>query len=70
VETKIEAVTPDDIARVAREYLSLAKGVQIYETPTLTSTQFYILLTVLTVLLLSFMLYLYLQAHSRIRTRK
>ena len=70
VEAKIEAVGPDDIARVARKYLSLAKGVEIYETPTLTSTQFYIVLTVLTVLLLSFLLYLYLQAHSRIRTRK
>ena len=70
VEAKIEAVTPDDIARVAREYLSLDKGVEIYETPTLTSTQFYILLTLLTVLLLSLLLYLYLQAHSRIRTQK
>ena len=70
VEAKIEAVTPDDIARVAREHLSLDKGVEIYETPTLTSTQFYILLTVLAVLLLSFMLYLYLQAHSRIKTQK
>jgi len=70
VEAKIEAVTPDDIARVAKKYLSLDKGVRIYEIPTLTTTQFYILLTLLVVLILSFALYLYLKAHSRIRMRK
>jgi len=67
IEAKIEAVTPDDISRVAKEYLSLDKGIKIYETPTLTTTQFYILMTVLVVLILSFMLYLYLKTHSRIR---
>ena len=66
VEARIEAVTPEDIARVAEKYLSLDKGVEIYESPTLTSTQFYILLTVVAVLMLSFVLYLYLRAHSRI----
>ena len=70
VESKIEAVTPEDIARVAEHHLSLDKGVIIYEIPTLTSTQFYILLTVLAVLLLAFMLYLWLQAHSRIKTKR
>lgn len=70
VEAKIEAVTPDDIARVAKQYLSLDKGVRIYEIPTLTTTQFYILMTLLVVLILSLALYLYLKAHSRIRMRK
>ena len=67
VEAKIEAVTSDDIARVAKEYLSLDKGIVIYEIPTLTTTQFYIFMTVLVVLLLSFAMYLYLKAHSRIK---
>ncbi len=70
IEAKIEAVTADDIARVAKEYLSLEKGIVIYEIPTLTTTQFYILMTVLIVLILTFSLYLYLKAHSRIRKSK
>ncbi len=70
IEAKIEAVTPDDIARVAKEYLSLDKGVRIYETPTLTTTQFYILLSMLAVSILSIVLYLYLKARSRIRKQK
>jgi zinc protease len=70
VEAKIEAVTPDDIVRVAKKYLSLDKGVRIYETPTLTTTQFYVLMTLLVVLILSFTLYLYLKTRSRIRMKK
>ena len=67
IEAKIEAVTPGDISHVAGEYLALDKGIEIYETPTLTSTQFYILLSLLVVLVLSLVIYLYLKAHSRIR---
>ena len=69
IEAKIEAVTPDDISRVAKEYLSLEKGIVIYEIPTLTTTQFYILMSVLVVLILSFALYFYLKAHSLIRKK-
>jgi predicted Zn-dependent peptidase len=70
IEAKIEAVTSDDIARVAKEYLSLDKGIVIYEIPTLTTTQFYILMSVLVVLILSLALYIYLKSHSRIRKMK
>jgi zinc protease len=70
IEARIEAVTPDDIARVAKQYLSLDKGVRIYEIPTLTTTQFYIVISLLVILILTFMLYLYLKAHSRIRRQK
>lgn len=70
IEARIEAVTPDDIARVAKEYLSLDKGIAVYETPTLTTTQFYMLMSALAIFVLSFMLYLYLKAHSRIKKQK
>ena len=70
VEARIEAVTAEDIARVAKKHLSLGKGVDVYEIPTLTSTQFYVLLTVVIVLLLSFILYLYFKAHSRIARQR
>ena len=70
IEAKIQAVTPEDIARVAEKYLALDKGIVIYEIPTLTSTQFYIVLSVLIVLVLTSVLYLYIKAHSRIRKKK
>lgn len=70
IEARIEAVTPDDIARVAKQYLSLDKGVRIYEIPTLTTTQFYVVISLLFGLVLSLVLYLYLKAHSRIRRQK
>jgi predicted Zn-dependent peptidase len=70
VEARIEAVTSDDIARVAKRYLSLDEGIRIYETPTLTTTQFYILLTLLVVSMISFTLYSYLKARSRRRKQK
>jgi predicted Zn-dependent peptidase len=69
IEAKIEAVTPGDISRVAGKYLALDKGVEIYETPTMTSTQFYILLSLLVVVVLTVLVYLYLKAHSRIRKK-
>ena len=65
VEAKIEAVTPDDIARVAVKYLSLDKGVIIYEVPTLTTTQFYVLLSLLIILLAALVVHLYLKTRSR-----
>ncbi len=64
IEAKIEAVTPDDISRVAKEYLSLEKGIVIYEIPTLTTTQFYVVMTILVLFILSSALYLYFKAHS------
>lgn len=70
VEARIEAVTTDDIARVAKKYLSLDRGVLIYETPTLTTTQFYILISVIAALLAALMLYFYIKTQSRVRERK
>ena len=67
IEAKIEAVTPEDIARVAREHLSLQKAIEIYEEPTLTYTQFYVLLTVLFLFIVSFVLYMYMRAHSHLK---
>jgi len=69
VEAEIEAVAPEDIARVAGKYLSLDRGVVIYEIPTLTTTQFYVMLSVVVVLLLSLVLYLYLKSRSHLRSR-
>ena len=70
VEARIEAVTPADIARVARQYLSLEKGVVIVEKPTLTLTQFYLFLGLLAVALIVVAFYLYTRTHKRIIRRK
>lgn len=70
IEAKIEAVTPDDIARVARQYLTLDKGIEIHEVPTLTYTQFYLLLTMMVLLLLVISLYLYIHTHRRLKKLK
>ena len=66
VEARIEAVTGEDIARVARQYLSLERGVEVYEIPTVTSTQFYVLMTGMILLLLSLVLHFYFKARKRI----
>ena len=70
VEARIEAVTPADIARVARQYLSLEKGIVIVEKPTLTLTQFYLFLGLLAVALIVVAFYLYARTHKRIIRRK
>jgi len=70
IEAKIEAVKPGDIRRVASEYLSLDKGIEIYEKPTLTYTWFYMLMTTLFLILVSFALYMYMRAHSRFSKQK
>ena len=70
IEAKIEAVMPEDIRRVAREYLSQNKGIEIYETPTLTYTWFYMLMTALVLILVSLALYMYMRAHSRFSKQK
>jgi len=46
-EARIEAVTVEDLHRVATEYLPLGKAIVVHEVPTLTYAQFYTLLTLL-----------------------
>jgi predicted Zn-dependent peptidase len=70
IEAKIEAVTPGDIRRVAREYLSQDKGIEVYEKPTLTYTWFYMLMTTLLLILVSLALYMYMRARSRFSKQK
>jgi len=70
VEAKIEAVMPEDIARVAQQYLSLDKGIIIYEKPSLTYTQLYLLLSLFVVVIIAIVFYLYLHAHKRIRKQQ
>jgi predicted Zn-dependent peptidase len=70
IEAKIEAVTPEDIRRVARQYLSQDKGIEIFETPTLTYTWFYLLMTALVLVLASLAVYMYMRAHSRFSKQK
>ena len=50
-EEELEAVTVDDIKRVARDLLSVDKGVVVHETPTLTYTQFYLLIGIVIVIM-------------------
>ena len=69
VEEKIEAVTLDDINRVIKEYLTEEKSVTIYETPTLTHTQFYILISIIVVGLILLVLVVYMRAHARFKNK-
>ena len=46
-ESRIEAVTVDDLHRVATKYLPLSKAIVVHEVPTLTYAQFYTVLTLL-----------------------
>ena len=67
VEEKIEGVTPDDINRVVKDYLSEDKAVTIYETPTLTFTQLYLLLSMLFIVISLLIIIFYLRAHKRFK---
>jgi len=46
-EARIEAVTVDDLHRVATKYLPLSKSIVVHEVPTLTYVQFYTVLVLL-----------------------
>ncbi|MGB5518871.1 MAG: hypothetical protein WBO73_10465 [Gammaproteobacteria bacterium] len=54
---------------MAQKYLSLDKGVAIYEEPALTYTQFYLLLSALVLVLIGVAVYLYYHAHKRMINR-
>lgn len=66
-EKMIEAVTVSDIKRVVKEYLSDDKAVTIYETPSLTYTQLYLLLSLLFVVTILLIIIFYLRAHKRFK---
>jgi len=68
-EEKIEAVTVDDIDRVVKEYLSEEKAVTIYETPTLTYTQLYLLLSVLVFVLTLSAIVFYMRTRARLKNK-
>jgi predicted Zn-dependent peptidase len=70
VEQKIEAVKLDDIERVVKEYLTEDKAVTIYETPTLTYTQLYILLSLLFILVVVTAFLLYVRVHVRLKNKR
>ena len=46
-EARIEAVTVDDLHRVATKYLPLSRAVVVHEVPTLTYARFYTILSIL-----------------------
>lgn len=68
-EKKIEAVSVDDIDRVVKKYLSEDKAVTIYETPTLTYTQFYLLLSLFVVGLTLSVMVFYMRTRSRLKNK-
>jgi hypothetical protein len=70
VEQKIEAVKLDDIERVVKEYLTEDKAVTIYETPTITYTQLYILLSLLFILVVVTAFLLYIRVHVRLKNKR
>ncbi len=70
VEQKIEAVTVNDIERVVREYLSEDKSVTIYETPTLTYTQLYLLLSLFFIFMILAAMVLYVRVHARLKKKR
>jgi predicted Zn-dependent peptidase len=70
VEEKIEAVSIDDINRVVDLYLREDKAVALVESPTLTYTQLYTLLSLLALLSLLVVVVIYLRTHARLRARK
>lgn len=70
VENNIEAVTVDDIGRVVKKYLDVDKAVTIYETPTLTYTQLYLLLSLLSVIIVMIAFAIYIRVHVRFMANK
>ena len=70
VEEKIEAVTVDDIRRVVDEYLRDDKAVTLIESPTLTYTQFYVVLSLLVVFVGLIIVIFYVRTHARFRAKK
>ena len=64
-EEKLEAVTVDDITRVVSKYLSDDKGITIIETPTLTFTQFYSLLSLIAVVIMMAIVIFYIRSRTR-----
>ena len=69
IEEKIEAVTLDDINRVVKKYLPEDKAVTIYETPTLTHTQFYLLLSLFFIAIILLVFVFYLRAHAHFKNK-
>ena len=69
VEQKIESVTLDDIERVIKEYLSDDKAVTIYETPTLTYSQLYLLLSLLLLIIIMMVFVSYIRVHGHLKNK-
>jgi predicted Zn-dependent peptidase len=69
VEQKIESVTYDDIERVIKEYLSDDKAVTIYETPTLTYSQLYLLLSLLLLIIIMTVFVSYIRVHGHLKNK-
>ena len=70
VEEKIEAVTIDDINQVVKQHLPVDKAITIFETPTLTYTQFYTILSLIAILILSIIIAFYMKAHTHYKSSK
>ena len=69
VEQKIESVTLDDIERVIKQYLSDDKAVTIYETPTLTYSQLYLILSLLFLIIILAFFVSYIRVHGHLKNK-
>lgn len=70
VEEKIEAVTIEDINRVVKKYLSEDLSVTIIDSPTLTYTQFYLMLSLIAFTVIGLIARLYYHAHTHFRNNR
>ena len=70
IENKIEAVTTDDINRIVQQHLTEDKAVTILETPTLTYTQLYIVLSLFSIITLFAIIAIYLRTHRHHLNKK
>jgi predicted Zn-dependent peptidase len=68
-ESRFEAVTTADVAQVAKRYFSPDRAMVIKEAPTLTMTQFYVLVVVLLLLLSGYIVFLYVRVNRRSRRK-